>query len=59
MCTLNNHQLWLGNIYDHELMMLSMVPTHELRGKGSLFLLRKMANITNKRFPIFNKMNFF
>jgi len=54
MCTLNNHQLWSRNIYDHELMILSMVPTdqHEsnqknsldldaLRGKGSLFCFAK------------------
>ena len=26
MCTSNSHQLWSRNIYDHELMVLSMVP---------------------------------
>jgi len=54
MYTLNNNQLWSRNIYDHELMILSMVLTnkhesnqnifldlHALRWKGSLFCFAK------------------
>ena len=70
MCTSNNHQLWLRNIYDHKLMVLSMVPKylHESNQtffwfrctdkKLKSFFLYKITNITNKRFLIFNKRKF-
>jgi len=37
MCTLNNHQLWSRNIYDHELMIMPMVPTYQHQSNQNIF----------------------
>jgi len=37
MCTANSHQLWLRNIYDHGLMVLSMVPKYLHESNQNIF----------------------
>jgi len=37
MCTLNNHQLWSRKIYDHELIIMSVVPTHQHESNQNMF----------------------
>jgi len=39
MCTLNNHQLWSRNIYDHELMILSMVLIDQNESNQNIFFI--------------------
>jgi len=43
MYTLNNHQLWSRNIYDHALMILSIVPTHQHQSNQNRRLKTKLG----------------
>jgi len=48
MCTLNNHQLWSRNIYDHELMIMRMVPTYQHESNQNTFkITRSKLNSIN------------
>jgi len=56
MYTLNNHQLWSRNIYDHELMMLSMVSTNQHESNQNIFRVLGCAKIFCNSSPLWSKL---